>query len=32
MNLEGSVELTHVNVILKFGYDQLDISYGKALY
>ena len=27
MELKGSVALTYVNVILKFGYDHLNISY-----
>ena len=31
MKLEGSVELSNVNVILKFGYDQINISYRYVL-
>ena len=32
MKLEGSVELTFVNVISKFGYDQINFSYRNALW
>ena len=31
MKLEGSVDMTYVNVIPKFGYDQINISYRHAL-
>ena len=31
MKLEGIVELTYVNVIPKFGYDKINISYRKVL-
>ena len=31
MKHTGSVELTYVNVIFKFGYDQINISYRNAL-
>ena len=31
MKLEGSMKVTSVKVIFKFGYDQINIPYGKAL-
>ena len=31
MKLDGSVELTYVNVILKFGYDEINFSYKNGL-
>ena len=31
MKLEGSVIVIYVNVILKFGYDQINISYKNSL-
>ena len=31
MKLKGSVRVTYVNVITRFGYDQINISYRNAL-
>ena len=31
MKLEGSVELSYVNMILKFGYDQINNCYRNTL-
>ena len=31
MKLEGSVDVTSVKIIVKFGNDQINISYRKAL-